>query len=151
MNQGMIAQIGSAEELYVQPGSAFVAKFIGKINSIPARVERVGDGPASLNILLQTYHVPAPSFELKPGQTLSAFIRPESIQLSREVGKGQVKGRVLEQTFLGEKVDYLLDVQGHQMSATSYDPHRHGTFSPGQEVGVGFNESAIKVFPEEEK
>lgn len=151
MNEGKIAQIGRAEELYVQPGSAFVAKFIGKINSIPAEVERVEDKTLLLKIFHQTYPVPVPSWELKTGDKLNVFIRPESLQLSKETGKGQVRGRVLEQTFLGEKVDYLLDVQGHQISVTTYDPLRHGTFSLGQDVGVIFNEGVIKFFPEERR
>ncbi len=32
MNEGRIVQIGTAEDLYLQPDSAFVAQFIGRIN-----------------------------------------------------------------------------------------------------------------------
>src|SRR5512136_1570281 len=42
MNEGKIVQVGTAEELYLQPKSLFVAKFIGKINPLPAAVKEAG-------------------------------------------------------------------------------------------------------------
>ena len=42
MNQGVIEQIGTPQEIYREPASAFVADFVGKINVINAVAE--GDG-----------------------------------------------------------------------------------------------------------
>src|ERR1700745_4016729 len=38
MNKGMIEQLGTAEELYRNPASVFVARFIGRSNLIEATV-----------------------------------------------------------------------------------------------------------------
>src|ERR671936_810579 len=38
MSRGSIVQEGSAETLYVQPASEFVARFIGRVNLLTARV-----------------------------------------------------------------------------------------------------------------
>src|SRR5207253_4088097 len=38
MRQGRIAQIGTAEDLYRAPRSAFVAQFIGRVNLVESRV-----------------------------------------------------------------------------------------------------------------
>jgi len=149
MNEGKIIQIGAAEELYTQPGSSFVAKFIGKINTIPAEVERVTEDLVMLKILSQTYQVSDRSLRVKPGQKVNIFIRPESVELTKNLQEGQLRGLILERTFLGEKVDYLLEVDGYQLNATSYDPLRHGTFSLNQKVGVLLNENAIKILKEE--
>jgi iron(III) transport system ATP-binding protein len=43
MNQGRLVQLGRAEDLYLRPRSDFVARFIGRINSIDARVVAVDD------------------------------------------------------------------------------------------------------------
>ena len=42
MNQGVIEQIGTPEEIYGQPASAFVADFIGTMNFIPGTVSEAG-------------------------------------------------------------------------------------------------------------
>ena len=42
MNQGVIEQIGTPQQIYREPASAFVADFVGKINVISAVAE--GDG-----------------------------------------------------------------------------------------------------------
>jgi iron(III) transport system ATP-binding protein len=86
---------------------------------------------------------------VKPGQKVNIFIRPESVELTKNLQEGQLRGLILERTFLGEKVDYLLEVDGYQLNATSYDPLRHGTFSLNQKVGVLLNENAIKILKEE--
>jgi ABC-type Fe3+/spermidine/putrescine transport system ATPase subunit len=87
--------------------------------------------------------------EFGAGQKVSVFIRPESVVLTKEIQEGQFKGIIRERTFLGEKVDYLLEVDGLQLSATSYDPLRHGTFSLHEEVGVLFDSQTIKILREE--
>src|SRR5262249_50545086 len=45
MSQGVVVQVGRAEDLYHRPASAFVAQFIGRVNFLRGRVlERGGDG-----------------------------------------------------------------------------------------------------------
>jgi hypothetical protein len=39
-------------------------------------------------------------------------------------------------TFLGEKVEYVVDVEGSLINATSSDPFEHEIFSLGQKVGI---------------
>lgn len=145
MNEGSIIQIGTAEELYLRPGSPFVAQFIGKINILPAEVKEVAEGEVMLTIFQHAYRVPMVFTDLKPGQKVNVFIRPETIELTKPTGAEPLKAIVTERTFLGEKVDYLLEFNGHLLNATSYDPLRHGTFSPHQQVGIRFNPEAITL------
>ena len=151
MNEGKIVQLGTAEELYLQPNSSFVARFIGKINPLPAVVKESSQGRVIVELLHKNFPVVSQGMEFQAGQKVSVFIRPESLVLTKEVQKGQFRGIIRERTFLGEKVDYLLEIDGHQLSAASYDPLTHGTFSPQEEVGVLFDSRAIKVLREEGK
>ena len=50
--------------------------------------------------------------------------------------------------FLGEKVDYQVEIAGHSLNATSYDPFLHETFALNQEVGIILNEQAIQILKE---
>ncbi len=151
MNTGKIAQIGTAEDLYFYPGSDFVAKFIGKINTLPAEVQAVADDLVTLGLFHYTYQIDNVPVQVHPGQKLNVFVRPELVKLDKDVRQGQFKGVVKERTFLGEKVDYVLDIDGHQLSATSYDPFQHETFSLNQELGVYLNEKSIKILKQEEE
>lgn len=151
MNEGKIVQIGTAEELYLRPESSFVAQFIGKINLLQAEVKEVRGEEVSLKILGQIYQIPNRTAKLTSGQKVNVFIRPESVELVKEIGGRELKGVVMEKTFLGEKVDYVLEVNGHRLNATSYDPFQHGTFSLHQEIGVRFNPDSIAILKEEEK
>jgi len=149
MNEGRIVQIGTAEELYLRPGSPFVAQFIGKINILPAEVKEVAQGSVILTIFQRAYRIPMVFANLRPGQKVHVFIRPETIELTKSTEAESLKATITERTFLGEKVDYLLEFDDHPLNATSYDPLRHGTFSPREQVGVRFNAEAITVLKEE--
>jgi ABC-type Fe3+/spermidine/putrescine transport system ATPase subunit len=148
MNEGRIAQIGTAEELYTQPGSPFVAQFIGRINILPAEVREVRDRQVTVNIFNQDFQISKGITTLARGDKIKIFIRPESIELTRGIEEGQLKGLILEKTFLGEKADYQVEVNGQPLNATSYDPFLHETFASNVEVGVFLNERAIKILKE---
>jgi len=149
MNEGTIVQMGTAEELYIRPESPFVAQFIGKINPLPAEVKEVTELQVVLTIFGQDYPISNPSAGVSSGQKVSVFIRPECVELTGEIGKGELKGRIVEKTFLGEKVDYLLELDGCRLSATSYDPLRHGTYPLHREVGIRLNPKAISILKKE--
>jgi iron(III) transport system ATP-binding protein len=151
MNEGKIIQIGTAEELYLRPESPFVAQFIGKINLLPAEVKEVTEEKVILRIFKQNFQVSKGSHHFEPGQRVNVFVRPETIELVKAIDEDSLKASVVERSFLGEKVDYLLELDGHSIYATSYDPLRHGTFSLHQEVGVRFNPNAITILKEVER
>jgi iron(III) transport system ATP-binding protein len=148
MNEGRIVQIGTAEELYTKPESTFVAQFIGRINILPAEVIEVTDKQTTVNIFNQSFQIPKYPIPLTRGQRLKIFIRPESIELTRESQGNQLKGMIVDKTFLGEKAEYRVEVDGLPLNATSYDPFLHEPFALNQEVGVILNEQAIKILKE---
>ena len=48
MRNGHLEQLGTPEEIYDEPQSAFVARFIGSANLMPVTVERTGGGRATV-------------------------------------------------------------------------------------------------------
>jgi iron(III) transport system ATP-binding protein len=145
MNEGKIAQIGTAEELYLKPADAFVAQFIGRINSLPAEVLSVRRGMVTLALFGGTFELAAPPEGLETGARIQVFIRPEAVTLSRKIGGDLLTGVVAERTFLGEKADYLIDMENCRLFATAYDPVRNGIFTIGEKVGVGIDPSVIHL------
>jgi len=73
MNQGVIEQIGTPEEIYGQPASAFVADFIGTMNFIPGTVS--GPGTVRIGETALTCHTDG----FSPDASVTVAIRPEDV------------------------------------------------------------------------
>ncbi|MFH6786818.1 MULTISPECIES: ABC transporter ATP-binding protein [Methylobacterium] len=89
MSKGRIEQIGTPQDTYERPASAFVAQFLGKTNDFAARVE--GASPA--RIVAGGWSAPAP-VGLRGPVTIS--VRPERIGFSEEGLPGRVAARVFQ-------------------------------------------------------
>jgi len=149
MNHGRIVQVGSAEALYYRPQTDFVAKFIGKINSLPATVQS-GEGDAVLMTLFNhAYTVSCDGREVFAGDRINVFIRPELVELTGDPAKGDFPAVVRERTFLGEKVEYVLEVEGHPLGATAYASAVSSLFAPMETIGVRLQPDHLMILPEE--
>ncbi|MDX1755419.1 MAG: putative 2-aminoethylphosphonate ABC transporter ATP-binding protein [Marinobacter sp.] len=94
MNDGVIEQVGTPLEIYQQPGSAFVAEFIGAMNFIdtaPVNGRRVKVGDRELDLVR-----PLPDAQ---GRVRLA-IRPEDVHLL-PIGEGDWEGQVEAMDYLG--------------------------------------------------
>ncbi|MDP9027927.1 MAG: ABC transporter ATP-binding protein [Actinomycetota bacterium] len=89
MKDGNIEQIGTPEELYTSPVSAFVANFIGLSNQIPADLD--GGLVTVLGKRLELINAPMPD------GPVTAFVRPEDIVIDP---KG-MQATVVTSSFLG--------------------------------------------------
>lgn len=85
MNAGRFEQIGTGQDLYYRPDTAFVAGFIGDANMWHATVDRVDGRSVQLRtdsgMLIHTLHGGA---ALSQGDRAQAFVRPEAIRLARD-------------------------------------------------------------------
>ena len=136
MNKGKIEQIGTAEELYFSPSTEFVAKFIGKMNTFQAVAGPAGEQIARLTIFGHIFEGQWPLTDIASDNTLNAFVRPEFVKLQKNTAEGHFTGVIAEVTFLGEKVEYVVDVEGSLINATSSDPFEQEIFSLDQKVGI---------------
>jgi iron(III) transport system ATP-binding protein len=149
MNQGRIIQIGTAEELYFRPRTEFVAKFIGKINTLPGRVVETGAGGFTLAVLGRTYRLAMPAPSLSAGGDLKVYVRPEMIQLTSDLSSADVPARIVERTFLGEKVEYGLEADGCRLWATAQTSAQQETFAVQQKVGMRLSAEHLLLLEEE--
>src|SRR5579859_5141861 len=95
MNEGRVEQIGTANEIYKQPASRFVADFIGESNFIAVEWD---------NGVAVTSHdrIPLASPGTAGRGNGSLMVRPESVQLVPALpGDGGLLGTVVKVSFLG--------------------------------------------------
>ena len=118
MNHGVIAQIGTASEIYEQPASRYVADFVGDINLIDGKVTAVDDGVATLSCqgVDATVVAEAGPGGIAVGADASFAIRPEKVQISLEpppAGTPNVlTGEVWDIGYLGDISVYRVRLDG---------------------------------------
>ncbi len=100
MDKGKVAQVGPPREVYENPRTAFLAKFLGEANLVPAKL-RAG----AVETPMGAFPVPgAPAGGEGEG---FFFIRPERLVVAREPsGEVHAKGSIRAISFLGNVVRY---------------------------------------------
>jgi spermidine/putrescine transport system ATP-binding protein len=106
MNSGVIEQVGTPEDVYERPRTAFAAGFIGTSNLMTGRYE---NGALTL---APGIAVPVPGHaELIEGETASIAVRPEKIWMYEfEPGMVRIPGTVVATVYHGATTQYLVDV-----------------------------------------
>ena len=135
LDQGRVAQIGTAEELFERPRTRFVAEFIGKTNLIEGTAERSDifvRGPLRLRVF---------DANLTPGPVVLS-IRPHQIALGpaslappSSAGENVLRATVLRASYLGDAVDYLVQLDGGDLVLRVAGPVTR-RFRPGDAVAL---------------
>jgi ABC-type Fe3+/spermidine/putrescine transport system ATPase subunit len=112
MNAGRVAQLGTPEEIYEAPRTAFVAGFIGASNIFECRVEGNRATADGISLALATAAPPGPR---------SLAIRPHGIEIApsdRPVADSvnTLRGVVRQQVYLGHSRDYQIAVNGSSIT-----------------------------------
>jgi ABC-type Fe3+/spermidine/putrescine transport system ATPase subunit len=146
MNQGVIVQECSAEDLYYRPASPFVAQFIGRVNLISGRVEAIVAGGAELNALGQRIKVGTIPDGIRAGDSVRLVLRPEAIDLRpADAARALPAGTVVGRMFLGEKVEYVVRCAGELLQVVRYDAGPGRILAEGAAVAVDITGRDVPV------
>src|SRR5580704_17232956 len=110
MAEGRIRQLGAPEEIYRRPVDRFVASFVGDVNVLRARLERI-DG-ALATVALGAARVKVPSRTLQgaaTGSMVDLFVRPEELRPAEPGLAVAADGIVAAQSYQGGHVDLYVD------------------------------------------
>lgn len=120
LNKGAVEQVAEPTRIYDQPGSRFVADFVGLVNFLEASVvSRDGNAVTVRTGSGLTLQVDLPSVGTE--SRLLVSVRPEHILLRRD-GAGQpgtVSGTVERRYYLGDRTDYFIDAGGTRLRVTA--------------------------------
>jgi iron(III) transport system ATP-binding protein len=145
MNEGLIEQIGSPVEVYRYPNSRFVANFIGRANFIDGVVLAQQNSTLTVKSLGESVTLSNIKREFREGEAVTLIVRPEMIQIKR-MG-GIFPGVVRQAVYLGDVIEYAVEVAGVSILGVEADPHVTEIFPEGERVTVGFAEDRIQVLP----
>jgi spermidine/putrescine transport system ATP-binding protein len=107
MNAGRFEQVGTPQSLYYAPQTPFVAGFVGATNAISGRAEQVNGDELTLTSSAGLTLRAKAMGELRTGDAVQAFVRPEAVRLARDdislggTGQPPYQGRVESLLFDG--------------------------------------------------
>lgn len=140
MDRGKLRQVGSPDEIYLEPENAFVAAFFGDVNRFTGQV-------TSGQVQIPLGSVPTNGHD--EGQDVEVLIRPEALSISTDgpaATTDGVAGTVVAARFLGRSS--LVDVCLADNAATHVRIHMSGRVLPdaGASVSVHRNDAQTYVF-----
>ena len=142
MNKGVVAQVGTPQEIYYHPNSEFVADFIGEANFLKGRFVRSTDnGRAVMNIDGGEIEV-APQGELEAGHEYTLVLRPEAAALGEE---GGLPCRVVLSCFMGSYQNYHVMVGDTLVKLSENNPKNKRIYAVGEECRLRFDPDAVHV------
>jgi iron(III) transport system ATP-binding protein len=143
MEHGSVVQQGTAEDLYYRPATAFVAGFIGRVNLVAGTI---ADGRRGIAVLGTVIPLPIES-SFAEGENVHVVLRPEAIAIARNGESAALHATVMSRTFLGEKVEYLLDAAGTTLQSVRYSAGPADVVTEGTKVALDIAAEGISVLP----
>ena len=141
MNKGVVAQIGTPQEIYFHPVSEFVADFIGEANFLRGKVLALEGNTATLAIEGETAHVEA-TRPVSVGEEVTMVLRPESATLTEDRG---LPCKVEVSCFMGSYQNYHVRVGETLVKLTEYNPKNKRIFAQGENCFVHFDANATHI------
>ncbi|CDX62014.1 polyamine transporter subunit; ATP-binding component of ABC superfamily [Mesorhizobium plurifarium] len=110
MNSGSAEQIGTPEEVYERPATAFVADFLGKANMLSGTVSR-SDGPTIVTLASGQKVNVLPPKPLTQGSAVTVVVRPQKLSVGG-TNANRLPGRIVSASYLGGSAIYEVDIGG---------------------------------------
>jgi ABC-type Fe3+/spermidine/putrescine transport system ATPase subunit len=139
MNRGEVEQVGTPQEIYRQPATMFVARFLGLGNLLPGEIH-LYQGSSYVSTPIGRYPV-----ESSMLGEVTVLIRPEAFTTGGE-DNYQLQGILVSCSFRGSTCRAVLNVQGYELS---FDlPSKTKIPAPGESICLGFDwREALQIFP----
>lgn len=151
MHEGVLIEVGSPADLYLQPAHKITADFLGTSNFVPVNVQQSGSQPGDEMFVESSIgsFVAKRSVEWQPGMPATLFFRPEYIELVNESDAAGIKlnkgtGIVERVVFLGNSTDVVIRCGEIRLRVRE---HPARTPAPGKPVHFTVASDACLVFP----
>ncbi|MEL7014351.1 MAG: ABC transporter ATP-binding protein, partial [Pseudomonadota bacterium] len=144
MNEGRIEQIGSADDIYSHPETAFSASFVGETNQFQGRVAMLDGDMAHVETPVGRIVGRNPK-RLKNGDEAILFVRPEAMQIS--AGSNQLPVTLERRDLEGAFINMFLRTEtGGELSMSL--PNAGAAGNTTKIERIGFDRDSAVVLPD---
>ena len=138
LNNGVIEQEGTPQDMYNSPRTLFTADFMGSNNRIEGKVDEISGGKAKLSGEGWTLWGRARE-SAKAGAKGTGMIRLERVRIASGPGDNRVNPDLTTSMFLGDKWEHLFKLGGTLLRAhgpVALEPGRHWVELPQDDLWV---------------
>lgn len=119
LNNGIIEQQGTPQEMYGSPRTLFTAEFMGSNNRLHGKITELREGKARIEG--KDWVLWGLAGEgVKPGDDATAVIRVERVKLVEGPGENQLELPMLTSMYLGDRWEYLFRTAGDDFVIRAY-------------------------------
>ena len=141
MNKGVVAQMGTPQEIYYHPVSEFVADFIGEANFLKGKMTGKENGLAELLIEGNPLTVEAAE-HMEAGNDYTLVLRPEAASLADE---GGLPCEVVLSCFMGSYQNYHVKVGNTLVKLEEHNPKNKKIYQVGDRCALVFDPRSVHV------
>ena len=141
MNKGVVAQMGTPQEIYYHPVNEFVADFIGEANFLKGKMTGKENGLAELLIEGNPLTVEAAE-HMEAGKDYTLVLRPEAASLADE---GGLPCEVVLSCFMGSYQNYHVKVGNTLVKLEEHNPKNKKIYQVGDRCALVFDPRSVHV------
>ena len=148
MKKGKIVQVGSPQELYMNPKSLFVAHFIGESNFIEGSINKVEGEDLEIE-LRGGSKVHAICKDPPNNGLIILAVRPEVFTIDRGLvhKDNSLSGKIEKVTFEGTFIRYVIRLKSDDLVVAIKPSLAEAWIDVGSEVTVSFDPEKTHIFP----
>ena len=141
MNKGVVAQMGTPQEIYYHPVNEFVADFIGEANFLKGKMTGKDGDSVTLDIEGTPLKV-AGKEGMEKGQEYTLVLRPEAATLADE---GGLPCEVILSCFMGSYQNYHVKVGDTLVKLEEHNPKNKHIYAVGDRCSLVFDPRSVHI------
>ena len=141
MSKGVMAQMGTPQEIYYHPVNEFVADFIGEANFLKGPMTGRDGSFVTLNIEGNPLRVEGRE-DMEAGKEYTVVLRPEAATLADE---GGLPCRVVLSCFMGSYQNYHVMVGDTLVKLEEHNPKNKRIYQVGETCSLVFDPASVHV------
>ena len=141
MNKGVVAQMGTPQEIYYHPVDEFVADFIGEANFLKGKV--IGRDGKNVVMDIEGSPLKVEGREgMEKGQEYTLVLRPEAATLADE---GGLPCEVILSCFMGSYQNYHVKVGETLVKLEEHNPKNKHIYAVGDRCSLVFDPRSVHI------
>ena len=141
MSKGVVAQMGTPQEIYYHPVNEFVADFIGEANFLKGKMTAKDGALAELDIEGNPLRIEAAE-HMEVGKDYTLVLRPEAASLADE---GGLPCEVVLSCFMGSYQNYHVKVGDTLVKLEEHNPKNKKIYQVGERCALVFDPRSVHV------